>query len=274
MQPDKIKGIIATVIFHGTLLFMLLSWGYQKPFPPPTELGILINFGDMQDGSGVEEPTSAAPAAPRPLPQPATEASEQGALTQDYEEAPAISQPPKKKREKRKRERPLRTSSEQTPQPHPDQQADEALQKPTEKPREVNRNALFPGQGAVGSQGQSSSATSGNQGSPDGSPRSPNTVGSGLGEISGASLAGRSLSGNLPEPDYRIQQSGRVVVRIKVDRDGNVVEAEARQEGSTLMDATLYDAAERAARRAKFSASSSGPLFQNGVITYVFKLGQ
>ncbi|MDR1023442.1 MAG: TonB family protein [Prevotellaceae bacterium] len=272
MQPDKIKGIIATAIFHGILLLMLLSWGYQKPFPPPAELGILINFGDALTGSGVEEPASAKPAASRPLSQPAPAPEEQGVLTQDYEEAPSISQ--EKKKEKRKKEKPQRSSKEQNPQQPSDMQADEAPQKPVEKPREVNRNALFPGKSAAGSQGQSSSATSGNQGSPDGSPLSPNTMGSGLGEISGVSLAGRSLSGRLPEPDYRIQQSGRVVVRIKVDRDGNVVEAEARQEGSTLMDATLYDAAERAARRAKFSASSDGPLFQNGIITYVFKLGR
>jgi TonB family protein len=265
--------MIATVIFHGALLLMLLSWGYQKPFPPPAEQGILINFGDAQTGSGAEEPASAEPATPRPLPQQLSEQEEQGALAQDYEEAPSI--PPKKKKEKRKRKRERPLQSHETPSPQQSfEPADEAPQKPAEKPREVNRNALFPGRSAAASQGQSSNATSGNQGAPDGSPRSPSSAGSGLGDISGASLAGRSLSGKLPEPDYRIQQAGRVVVRIKVDRNGNVVEAEARQEGSTLMDATLYEAAERAARRAKFSASPSGPLFQNGIITYVFKLGQ
>ncbi|MDR0711229.1 MAG: TonB family protein [Prevotellaceae bacterium] len=257
--------MIATVIFHGALLFMLLSWGYQKPFPPPTELGILINFGDAQIGSGAEEVTSVAPVAAQPLPPSASEMEELETLTQDYEEASSI--PPKKK--KRKKTKLLQQSSQASPE-----QQDDTPQKPVEKPREVNRNALFPGQSASASQGESSSASSGNQGAPEGSPRSPSYSGSGLGEISGASLAGRSLNGKLPEPDYRIQQSGRVIVRIKVDREGNVVEAEARQEGSTIMDATLYEAAERAARRAKFSSSANGPLFQNGVITYVFKLGQ
>ncbi|MDR0415052.1 MAG: TonB family protein [Prevotellaceae bacterium] len=270
MQQDKIKGVIATVIFHGTLLFMLLSWGYRKPFPPPAEQGILISFGDAQTGSGMDEPMGEAAAAPHPQPQAGME--EQGVLTQDYEDAPAISQ--KKKTVRRKRERPIR-SSDEPPIPQPsDRQADNAPQKPAERPREVNRNALFPGRSAASSQGQSSDVASGNQGAPEGSPRSSNAIGSGLGEISGASLAGRALSGTLPEPDYRIQQSGRVVVRIKVDQAGNVVEAEARQEGSTLMDATLYDAAVRAARRAKFSPSSGGPLYQSGTITYVFKLGQ
>jgi TonB family protein len=270
MQPDKIKGVIATVVFHGMLLFMLLSWGYQKPFPPPAELGILINFGDAQTGSGMEEVASAAVAVPQPLPPRATEQVEEEPLTQDYEEAPSLH--PKKKKSNRKKTKPTR----QTSQTSPEQQVDEndLQQKPVEKPREVNRNALFPGQSAATSQGESSGEATGNQGAPDGSPNSPNYAGSGLGEISGASLAGRSLNGKLPEPDYRIQQSGRVIVRIKVDRDGNVVEAKARQEGSTIMDATLYEAAERAARRAKFTSTTNGPLFQNGVITYVFKLGQ
>lgn len=267
MQQDKIKGVMATVFFHGLLLLMLFSWGYQKPFPPPAELGVLVNLGDAPTGRGAEEPVKTE-AAPLPQPQSAADQEEQESLTQDYEEAASI--PPKKKRKKRKKETPTQSATQQHATPHPD----DTPQKPAEKPREVNRSALFPGQSTAASQGESSSAASGNQGAPDGSPRSPNTAGSGLGEISGASLAGRSLSGKLPEPDYRIQQSGRVIVRIKVDRDGNVVEAEARQEGSTIMDATLYEAAERAARRAKFSSSSSGPLFQNGIITYVFKLGQ
>lgn len=266
MQQDKTKGLIATVLFHGALLLMLLTWGYRKPFPPPAELGILVSFGDAQTGKGTAEPgkTEAAPAPP----QQAAPQGEQEALTQDYEEAVAIA--PKKKKGKRKKSKTTPSATQQ----HPQQPPDDTPQKPAEKPREVNRNALFPGQSTAAAQGESTSAALGNQGSPDGSPRSPNAAGSGLGEISGASLAGRSLSGNLPEPDYRIQQAGRVIVRIKVDRDGNVVEAEARQEGSTIMDATLYDAAERAARRAKFSASLNGPLFQSGTITYVFKLGQ
>ncbi|MDR3189017.1 MAG: TonB family protein [Prevotellaceae bacterium] len=255
---------MATVIFHGAVLLMLFSWGYQRPFPPPAELGILVNFGDAQTGAGAEEPAQAAAKA-YPQPPRAAEPEEQEPLTQDYEEAPSILPKKSKKRKKEKANQNVQQRSEQP---------DDEPQKPVEKPREVNRNALFPGQSTAASQGESSGATSGNQGSPDGSPRSPNSAGSGLGEISGASLAGRSLQGRLPEPDYRIQQSGRVIVRIKVDREGNVVEAEARQEGSTIMDATLYEAAERAARRAKFSASTNGPLFQNGVITYVFKLGQ
>jgi TonB family protein len=82
------------------------------------------------------------------------------------------------------------------------------------------------------------------------------------------------LDGTLPEPDYRIQQSGRVVVRIKVDREGTVIEAKAQQSGSTVMDATLYEAAERAALKAKFNSSPDSPVSQWGTITYVFRLGQ
>ncbi|MDR3329531.1 MAG: energy transducer TonB, partial [Prevotellaceae bacterium] len=114
---------------------------------------------------------------------------------------------------------------------------------------------------------------SGSQGAPDGSP-SPHTKGSSYGVTGGTSLTGRMLDGTLPEPDYRIQQSGRVVVRIKVDREGTVIEAKAQQSGSTVMDATLYEAAERAALKAKFNSSPDSPVSQWGTITYVFRLGQ
>ncbi len=262
-QRDSIAGTVATAIFHGMLLCMLLFWGYQKPYPPPGEEGILINFGNSQTGSGAEEPMSAKQIQPRS--QQAAAREEQPHLTQDFEEAASIKQPRKK-----------------SPKPQPDKPTDRQEQpvvdqqpeKPQEKPREVNRSALFPGQGTSANQGHGDGSGSGNQGDPNGAEGGSST-GTGLGSGgSGASLAGRSLIGTLPEPDYRVQQSGKVIVRIKVDRDGNVIEAKADQRGSTVLDATLYDAAEKAARKAKFSTSPGSPIYQNGTITYVFKLGQ
>jgi len=247
------------VIFHGALLYALLYWGYKKPFPPPGEEGVLISFGNTPTGRGREQPAMAAPVQRTPPPAPR---GEQPNLTQDYEEAPSV-RPPRRQKSKEK------TDVKADVKP-----AERQPEKPVEKPREVNTNALFPGQGAAASQGQGSEANRGNQGTLTGSVGGSN-VGTGQGlSGSGVNLEGRSLVGKLPEPDYGVQQSGRVVVHIKVDRDGNVVEAKADQRGSTVMDATLYEAAERAARRAKFNASPNSPIYQNGIITYVFRLGQ
>jgi TonB family protein len=261
-RKDKIKGVAATVIFHSALLYVLLFYGYQKPFPPPLEEGILISFGNTQTGRGVEQPRISEPVQPRS--QPVRTREEQPNLTQDYEDAPAIEQP---------RKRRSRTNPDKKPDVKPVEQPSQP-EKPVEKPREVNRNALFPGKGTANSQGQGDEREAGNQGAQSGA-AGGSSSGTGLGlSGSGASLEGRSLEGKLPEPAYGVQQSGRVIVRIKVDRDGNVVEAKADQRGSTVMDATLYTAAEQAARRAKFSSSPNSPYRQDGIIIYVFKLGQ
>jgi TonB family protein len=253
------------VIFHGALLYLLLFWGYKKPYPPPGEEGILISFGNTQVGRGAAQPMTAQPV--RPTPPPPVQRDEQPHLTQDYEDAPAIRQPRRRRTPKPDRRRDVKPV-EQPEQPAPQPE------KPVEKPREVNRSALFPGKGATPSQGQGDGAAAGNQGAANGSPTG-SSRGTGLGlSGSGATLEGRSLDGALPLPNYNVQQEGRVIVRIRVDRDGNVVEAKADQRGSTVMDATLYEAAIRAARRAKFNASPNSPLHQSGTITYVFKLGQ
>jgi len=78
--------------------------------------------------------------------------------------------------------------------------------------------------------------------------------------------------GNLPEPEYNVNKSGRVVVKIMVDQYGDVVNAIPGASGTTVQDRTLWDAAKRAALKAKFNVSSSAPVVQEGTITYIFRL--
>lgn len=113
-----------------------------------------------------------------------------------------------------------------------------------EKPREVDRRQLFPGQEST-------------------------TVAGGDG-IS-FSLGGRSAL-KLPTPQYPSQKSGIVVVEVTVDRNGNVTNARGGVRGSTTNDAELVNAAEKAARRARFDVNQNAAAYQTGTITYVFKL--
>jgi len=112
-----------------------------------------------------------------------------------------------------------------------------------EKPREVDRSQLFPGQ-------ESSTVT---------------------GDGISFSLGGRSAL-KLPNPEYPPQKTGTVVVEVTVDRNGNVSNARGGVRGSTTNDTELINAAERAARRAKFDVSQKAPAYQTGTITYVFRL--
>ena len=121
------KGIFGTVIFHITILLILLFLGFFTPLPLPGEEGILVNFGNSKNGFGDREPSPARknpkpvqtvikekpkpkqeeiipqattpPPAATPKPQPAKEV----AMTQDYEKTAAIDAAEKKKREEDKK---------------------------------------------------------------------------------------------------------------------------------------------------------------------------
>lgn len=81
-------------------------------------------------------------------------------------------------------------------------------------------------------------------------------------------LEGRKAS-RLPIPAYRCMGGGEVTVLIKVDPQGNVIDARI-EEASSTKDSCLRNFAIRAARMSKFSASPSAPARQEGNIVYQF----
>lgn len=92
---------------------------------------------------------------------------------------------------------------------------------------------------------------------------------SGKGSI-GFSLSGRSAKA-IPTPQVNQNKQGKVVVKIWVDRAGNVTNVSAPEKGSTLTDVSYVNQAKAAARKAKFSAKEDAPKIQTGTITYVFR---
>lgn len=97
------------------------------------------------------------------------------------------------------------------------------------------------------------------------------TGATGASDATNVKLQGRSVIGALPNPSYNIRESGKVVVSIKVDRNGTVVEAQPGAEGTNLTSAVAWDAAKRAAMKAQFNIKPDAPEFQYGTITYIFK---
>ena len=81
------------------------------------------------------------------------------------------------------------------------------------------------------------------------------------------SLAGRSLKGTLPQPSNAFNQEGKVIVQIRVNAAGNVVEATCK--GGNVTDKRTQQLAIDAAKKAKFT---EGDHDQIGTITYIFKL--
>ena len=73
-----------------------------------------------------------------------------------------------------------------------------------------------------------------------------------------------------PEVIDRSQETGKVVVTITVDRNGNVIKAIPGARGSTTTSANLYSKAAQAAMKAKFDMNPGAAEEQYGSITFIF----
>lgn len=307
------KGIIGAVIFHLIVLALLLLLGFFTPLPLPGEEGILVNFGNSENGLGdtdpapariiqpvVEEKEETPPPAVTPPPKAQSEPKTQekeNTLTQDFEESAAIEAAKKKKaeddkikRENAEKERKRLEELDRQKQAELEKQrlAEAERKKKEEDARKIaeinsrtkgafERSGTGSGGAGTGT-GQSQGVTfpGGNQGVPTGDPNAstygPGGKGSGTqGTGPSYSLAGRSAR-SLPLPNYPGNEEGTVVVQVTVDKNGNVTKAEAGFRGSTTMNPSLLDAAQKAALQAKFNTDSNAPAFQVGTITYKFSL--
>ncbi|MFV0378837.1 MAG: TonB family protein [Mangrovibacterium sp.] len=121
------EGFWGTVVFHTIVIILLCFFGFFTPLPLPEEEGVLVNFGNSQNGLGEEEPAAGTPAAatatevasatetaPAPIipatPPPAQKTSitpvpqvKEEILTQDYEKTVALETAKKKKEEEAKK---------------------------------------------------------------------------------------------------------------------------------------------------------------------------
>ena len=138
-----------------------------------------------------------------------------------------------------------------------------------EHTRTVNPKALF----KMAKDGPDEPEDTGNPKAPEGKANTASGTGSGLDAVSGnldKGLEGRGLVGALPKPDYKANVTGKVIIDVTVDAAGRVTSAEFHAQGSTTSNATLVEAAKRAAMKARFTESAS--FVQGGMITYVFKM--
>jgi len=76
-------------------------------------------------------------------------------------------------------------------------------------------------------------------------------------------------SRKLPPPIYTCLEGGKVVVNVKVDANGHVVDAFVNQKSSSTTNGCLVDNAVAYALKARFSPSLND--FQKGTITYLFQ---
>jgi hypothetical protein len=243
-RKAKIIGFSMAAALHLLALTLFFNTGFKVIYPPPAELGIEIDF-EMEPPKPVQVTSGNEPRVEQPNPE------KEIRLVQRSES-------PIKGNE-------INRGAEATAG---DKGDIEQYEPP--KPKPIDRRALFPpaaNTDSIAPQVAKESSSEMTAGHSEGNTK----TGSVEGEPE-ARLAGRSVMGSLPEPEYTVNKSGKVVVKISVNQYGTVIEATAGVAGTTVQDKTLWEAAKKAALKAKFNLSSTAPPVQEGTITYIFKL--
>lgn len=254
----------------------------------------------------VAEPTPAPmpqPAVPEPaVPEPAPE---QPLIAQNIEDAPALAAEKKKKEEEAKRkaeeearkkkqaeeakrveDAKLKAEADAKAKAKAKAEAkakveEEAKRKAEEEARrkaeeEARRKAEEEARkraaaqnlvtGAFGKNSGTDNTANGVQGSVDGNnPTGASRGNAGYGDYD---LGGRGIVGSLPKPTFNVNANGKVVVRITVNGNGQVIAAEPTS-GTTISNQTVRSAAVEAAKKARF-AVKEGAGNVTGTITYYF----
>ncbi len=294
------KGLIGALVYHLVILLLFILFGFITPLPLPGEEGILVNFGDSETGFGEIEP-SPVKDAPVPLttekekevvpvtPPPVAEKvlsqpGKEEVMTQDFEKTAAIEAAKKKREEERKQA--LEIERQRQAELERQRVEAEIRKKQEDEKRKIaeidsrtkdafgKSNSGTGGTGSGTGQSQGVTYPGGNQGVPTGDPQSgnygPGGSGSGTRGTGISYSLGNRTATSTPKPNYPGREEGVVVVKITVDQNGNVTQAEPGQKGTTTLNPELHDAARRAALQAKFNLDREAPVFQIGTITYRF----
>ncbi len=270
-KKHRYTGLIGTLLFHGILGVLFLILGLSAPDQLPRQKGVIVDLGKVQSGKGVaSSPTTTTPSSSQKQKQ---SSAKEEVMTQDHQEAPAL---PKKEEEQTPETEKKETTEQQTPteketKEETSQEETTKEQPEKEKKPEVNEKALYKGSNDDAGEGDKTGDK--DQGSPEGEKNGASDgkqQGSGKPGI-GYSLQGRSMV-NTPAIQDKSQATGKVVVDIRVDKNGNVTKADYSLKGSTTNNAHLIKLAKKAARQTKFNADANAPEKQFGTITFNFKL--
>lgn len=238
-KKDRQKSAIIT--FFSCLILFLVIYFYQFtkeiPVPEKAVTTMLINFGDNQNGSQVEEPqvqeTPPTPPLPTPIVKKEKTSPPKEKIITGKENIPAIApkkenHPPKKneKIEKKIKETPKKIEKKITPSPQkkntpsPEKKQEKT---PTEDPKAQQAlGNLIKGRGNKNAS-QGNSQSSGNSGDPLG------------GEGNGESKIGvdRKLISFIPgtmgrggaQPQHQCSGAGNIIIQYTVDKQGNILTA-------------------------------------------------
>ena len=263
-----------------SVIILLLLFVVGAPYmDPPEEYGIAVNFGTTEFGKGDNQPLKPIKSEPLDIDEPPvpeatkvepTKASQtkEEVLTADNAESIAI----KKQKEAEAQAKAVADAKAKA-------EADRlAKEKREQEDKKRKLDALIGGVSksegsATGSEGNDNK--SGDKGQLDGDPYAPSYFGSGG---SGNGGVGYGLNGRGRATYKTLKQdcneSGLVIVRIVVNRSGNVIEAVPGVRGTTNTADCLMKPAREIALSHKWPADNNAPEKQIGFVKVNFKIGQ
>lgn len=270
-NKSDIYASIGTIIASVLIVLLLLYCGMTASRNEVDE-GLMVSFGDEIEGFGTSEQPEPQPeqvaeptTTPPPPTTPAVTQVAENLMTQVDESVVLEQEKKRKQREEQERQRKIEEQKRLERERKAAEERRIAEQQriaAEQKAKSEKANALA---GVFGKNSGSGSGTS------TGDSMQGNPAGSGTSGGNGWSLRGRNLQGGLPKPSYSGNDQGTIVVNIRVDRNGNVTDANIDNSKTNIGDKSMRDASIAAAKRAKFSAANDVAI---GTITYNFRLNQ
>ncbi|NPA46353.1 MAG: TonB family protein [Chlorobi bacterium] len=248
--PHERKAFMESLVVMIILIALMFVSGLTYLDPPPPG-NIAINFGTSEHGSGRVQPPKPVKAAPNPV--ESVPAKTEKILTDENSDAPVVKPQKQEKKKKKKAVKPKKQK------PKPSSDAKNAL------------DNLF-NASESGNEGDDENL-SGDMGSTEGDVNATGRTGNGKG--GGGGIDGNYFLGNRkaltkPKPQYNCNETGRVTVIIKVNRQGKVTEAYSGP--GTTGSSCLIQAAIKAAYKTRWEPSEKAEDEQVGKIIYEFKL--
>ncbi len=292
----QIAGVAGTIGFHGLLLLLLWLAVMKTPIPPFPDaggggggLGIEVNLGNTSESMAANEANISFPEFKEQAqniinPDPVEIKSKDNAVDDKVITDETSTD---------------NATTLNTTKDNKTTKVTKTEVKPDEP--KINKVALF-----TKTKGDGNSNKQGNQGDVNGNPNSKNFTkgggsgtgsgtgnGSGTGPGTGSGTGGGNGSGtgtgtgpgkgpgiafnlsgrsnkSLPHPSYNSNNNGTVVVKIWVNKNGQVTRVQSGVSGTTTTDPNLWKQAEIAALKSSFSADANAPEEQTGTITYRF----
>lgn len=303
-KEDQRRGAITSAIIH-TLLILFVLWPFlTPPNPPPGQAGVMVSFGDPDEGKPGGDIAAAPPVSSSSEPIAEAVQDEPEKEEKPKKEKPQVREKPepverpvkevttdnnsrerelaKKKAQARKeadrKAREAKKEAERKAQEKIDKARAEAKRKADAEAKERQRiaderaaeAAKYKRLGTVSGSDRGNNNTTGTTGREDG-----NTSGEALDGIStgsgvlGGGISGRKIVGK-PSISDQSQNTGTVNVKVCVDSDGNVTSANYTQAESTTTNAALIAKAVAGARKYKFDKNDRDS--QCGTIKINFKV--